>query len=1202
MEDEAMALRYKLSSFCGLFLIVLFVLGSRGALSLHAQAIGGTILGVVTDPSGGAVPNVEISIANTATGLVTKFTTTAEGFYSVPNLLPGPYQVTAKSAGFSTAVVNGITLTVGAQQSVNIALKVGETSQQVEVTSTALSVELASSTLSDVVSGSEVRDMPLNGRSWTDLAQLQPGVNAVHTQAAASTSDRASRGWGTALSVSGARPTSNNYTLNGISLNDNMNTAPGSFLAGNLGVDSIGEFSVLTGNFSAQYGKSAGGMINAITKSGTNEFHGSAYEFLRNSAMDAKNFFDPAGPISPFRRNQFGASAGGPIQKDKTFVFGDYEGLRQSLSLSQVVNVPSAAARAGNLCSPPNCATTHTIMDPTLGLQDSVTCATPGNPSNCTYPLGGPVPPGNVTCNSSTNVCTAPPPFAINPNVAAFLPLWPLPNGQIICPFASCVSGAGDTGLYAFSGSQVTPENFATVRLDRKIGDKDNLFGTFLIDRQSQSQSDSLGDMTTSRSINRQTWTVEDSHTFSPSLINVVRVGYNRQSITSPSGATALNPIAADTTLGIASGQTIGRIVVGGLTAFQGGLTLWQSAHSTWNSFQESDDLFIIKGIHSLKFGFALERDQLNTAGPGGFAGGWSTFSNYPNFLDGSPSSLIANSGVGDLSTHPRQWVWGAYAQDDVRLTPHLTINAGLRYEYAANMTTHHSGTLANLECQACPFPIMQAPLTYNPPLQAIVNQYDPAPVYGPIINVPRLNFEPRVGFAWDPFGNGKTAVRGAFGVYDVLLTFYAQEATDWPGLQSSNSGTIPVESWPKGNFSATSSDINSKRAFWQEHAPKTNYVMQWNLSVQHQFTNTLSVLVGYVGDKSIHNAFHFDDFNVIFPNLSSGVPLWQCGTLATAPGPGFDPTRKCPLFPNAANLAGINGPKTSTNPGGLDLIAHHINCCIGREPGRIWNGYGYYEGLQVAVQKALGHGLSLQGSYTFSTNIDTSSGTTIGDPYVNSISSSLYYWDNKLRTGLSDTNIRHNLVVSFSYQVPTPPLGSEILKAITGGWQTGGILTVQSGQPMTALISGDAIGEGNSDPISYPNRLGGPGCQSLVNPGNVQNYIKVQCFAATTPVLYQGSYWLTGGNLGRNSIPGPGLGTLDLSLFKNNYIKRISESFNAQFRFEAFNVFNRPNFSPPTDNEYLFDQKGVPIPGAGAIDLTTTTSRQLQVALKIIW
>jgi hypothetical protein len=350
-------------------------------------------------------------------------------------------------------------------------------------------------------------------------------------------------------------------------------------------------------------------------------------------------------------------------------------------------------------------------------------------------------------------------------------------------------------------------------------------------------------------------------------------------------------------------------------------------------------------------------------------------------------------------------------------------------------------------------------------------------------------------------------------------------------------------------------------------------------------------VLVGYVGDRSVHNAFHHDDFNIAFPNLASGTPLWPCGTITIPAGQTFDPTADCSQFGFYQNFL-------DTAP----VFGDRINCCIGREPGRIWNSGGVYHGLQVGVNKTVGHGLSFQGSYTFSKNLDGSSGTTIGDPYVNSISSSLYYWDPKLRYGLSDTNITHNLVLSYTYILPTLSSAPLIVKQVAGGWQTGGIVTIQTGQPMTPLISGDAIGENNTDPISYPNRLTTPGCRSLINPGNVNNYIKLECFVPTTPVVFQGTNWLTGGNAGRNIIPGPGLGTVDFSLFKNNYIKKVSESFNAQFRFEAFNVLNRPNFSPPTDNEFLFDQTGAPIPDAGAINLTTTTSRQLQIALKIIW
>ena len=373
---------------------------------------------------------VEVTVINTATGVATTATTSPEGFYSVPNLLPGPYQVTAKNPGFSTAIVNGVTLTVGAQQAVNISLKVGETSQQVEVSASAVAIDLVSSSISAVVAGPTVRELPLNGRSWTDLAQLQPGLNNVTTQPPATSTDRASRGWGAILSISGGRGTSNNYRLNGISLNDSFNAAPGSFTTGNLGVDAIGEFSVLTGNFSAEYGKSSGGIINAITRSGTNQLHGTLFEFMRNKVLDAKDFFvAPGKPNPPFIRNQFGAAAGGPIQKDKMFVFGNYEGLRESLSGAKTIKVPSATARQGLLCSGTAASNDH--------------CAT-------FTPI--PVPSGLTSLPG-----------------LPYVNLWPSPT-TLICPtgFAPCVPNSGNTGTTSVVLPGHTSENYLTFRVDRK--------------------------------------------------------------------------------------------------------------------------------------------------------------------------------------------------------------------------------------------------------------------------------------------------------------------------------------------------------------------------------------------------------------------------------------------------------------------------------------------------------------------------------------------------------------------------------------------------------------------------------------------------------------------------------------------------------------------------------------------------------------
>src|SRR6202140_3452414 len=315
---------------------------------VYSQVVGGTLSGTVTDTSGGAIANATLSIKNMATGVSTDVTTNSQGIYNAPNLLPGSYEATVSAGGFETKTLSNIVLAVGAQQVLNFTMQVGSVAEKVEISELAPDLQLASSTISNVVDSKTVVELPLNGRSWTDLAALQPGVTTIRAMVSATSTDRLGRGLGAELSVSGGRPQQNNYLMNGVSINDYSNQAPGSILGGNLGVDAVSEFNVLTTNQSTEYGRTSGGVISAITRSGTNQFHGSTYEFLRNSALDARNYFDLAS-IAPFRRNQFGASAGGPIRKDKTFIFGDYEGLRQSLGLSMVDNVPSVAARSGQL-------------------------------------------------------------------------------------------------------------------------------------------------------------------------------------------------------------------------------------------------------------------------------------------------------------------------------------------------------------------------------------------------------------------------------------------------------------------------------------------------------------------------------------------------------------------------------------------------------------------------------------------------------------------------------------------------------------------------------------------------------------------------------------------------------------------------------------------------------------------------------------
>src|SRR6202051_3143199 len=312
-----------------LFIVLFGYCSNFCSTSLFAQVVGATVSGTITDASGAAATGVTVAIKSLATQIATNSVTNADGFYIAPNLPAGEYQITVGAPGFATQVRSGIILTVGQQLLFNVTMKVGSATEMVSVTADVPAVDLVNSTIGGVTNATAIEEIPLNGRSWTDLANFEPGVHFVQDQPPISAPDRVKRGLGLQLTISGGRPQQNNYLLDGVNINDYANAGPGSVLGGNLGTDAVAEFSVLTTNYTAEYGRTSGGVITATTKAGTNDFHGSAYEFLRNAALDADTFIDNAqgNPKPPFRRNQFGASAGGPIKKDNTFIFGDYEGV-----------------------------------------------------------------------------------------------------------------------------------------------------------------------------------------------------------------------------------------------------------------------------------------------------------------------------------------------------------------------------------------------------------------------------------------------------------------------------------------------------------------------------------------------------------------------------------------------------------------------------------------------------------------------------------------------------------------------------------------------------------------------------------------------------------------------------------------------------------------------------------------------------------
>jgi hypothetical protein len=1081
VENDSVRIRRAL-----LIVAAALVLGTLISLPADAQVVGATLSGTISDTSGAVLPGAQVSIKNVSTGVQSSSATNSSGLYRAPNLLAGAYELTFSAPGFKTEVRSGIILTVGGEQILNVTLSVGTSTEKVNVTGEAPAVELNSSVISGLADSVTVRELPLNGRSWTDLATLQPGVTRVTSQASINDPNRAKRGLGADLSVSGGRNTWNNYLLDGVNINDYANAGPGSILGGNLGVDAIAEFSVMTSNYSAEYGRSSGGVISAITRSGTNRFHGDVYEFIRNNALDARNFFDTT--IAPLRRNQFGASTGGPIRKDKTFFFVDYEGIRQSLGLSTFDFVPSMAARSGNLCAPPDCSTTTSVV--------------------------------------------------VDPEAARFLKaFYPLPNGPLICPFNSCVPGTGDTGVYSFAGSQVTNENYVIARIDNRFSEKDSLSGTYMFDNAPSTQTDEFKNKDVINKTRRQLVTLEENHIFGPTLVNSARFGYSRILAGVPLGATAINPSAADTSFGFVPGDTAGVISVPGLTDFSGGLDAASPQSWAWNSWQGYDNVFLTKGIHSLKFGANVERIQDNTFGAP-LIGGQFVFNSLSDFLTNqAPQSFTSAVGNGLNPRGVRQTIFGTYIQDDIRWRPNLTINVGLRYEMASVITEVHN-QLSNLRTMTNTVPFTGSPYMLNPT---------------------KKNFEPRVGFAWDPFHNGKNAVRAGFGIFDVLPV-PVEMGVGVDGAPPFTAGvagsTFPPGVFPTGAYLSFGNMPNTQtgRFYSMQFDPPRNYVMHWNLALERQLTPNTTASVAYVGAHGVHSYYQTDDGNFVMPTLTSQGWTWPL-----------------PI-----------GSGTKINP------------TLGRIFRADFSGSSVYDALEVQITKRMSHGFQVQGSYTWSKSIDDSDGTGVSDQYTSSLP--LTFWpDPRTHRGLSDTNTPQHLSISYTWDVPTPSSFKGPATWVLRGWQIGGIYTASSGQPTSVVIHGDPLGLNSIKPFDFPNVLSGPGCNSLVNPGNPNNYIRLQCFVFPNPVNVLG-------NAGRNIIPGPNLLSWDFSLFKNNPIGRISDTFTVQFRAEFFNILNRANFQPPSDNNTLFDQSGNRVPSAGAIDATTTTSRQIQFALKVIW
>jgi hypothetical protein len=1051
----------------------------------HTQAVYGTFLGTVQDQQGALIPNAPVSAKNLETGVLRATTTDHNGSYRIADLLPGSYHVTVSARGFNTEVRNDVNLTVGAETKLDFVLRVGTAGEEVTVSGEPPQLNTTNASMGGVIEDREVRQLPLNGRDWLQLAELQAGVigGIAQPSAANYSNSRAARGNGTALDISGNRPTGNVFLIDGLVVNDYANASPGSGLNVNLGVDAVREFRVVTNEATAEYGRSTGGVVTAVFKSGTNQFHGSVYEFLRNSAFDARNYFDAQKP--QFQRNQFGGSAGGPIVRDRTFIFGDYEELHENKGIPHQSDTLSPDARNGLVCK-------------------SV---------------------GSNPCGTKVAV-------PIAASIRPYLAFFPLSNGPI----------NGDSAKYIFAGKRIGVERYGMVKVDHNFSPKTMLAGSYQIDDTDESQPDPYNQKRTGSPSRHQNGVITLQHVFSPNFENTVVGGVSRTHATDSLDVSAIDPIAANKSLGFFPNSPAGTLVVGGLTGTQGGLGASGSDILNYTSFQGGDDASWLKGHSTFKFGGHIERIRYNKDSLVGAPLGEFDFDSVAQFLQGIPSQFTADvPGTSDVRGL-RQFYQGVYFEDSVALRRNLRMDAGMRYEHVSPITEQF-GRVAVLPTLASPTPRTG----------------------GAYFSTNTKNFAPRLAFAWSPGGDGKTSIRTGFGMFDLLPFPYLMEnrTNSAPFFEEGTVTTPPPSAFPTGGL-ALLTPTTFRGSYVQSH-PHRAYSMQWNLSVQRQLAADMVLTLGYVGSRANHLPRSIEDADQVPPNL---VKVSADGHL---------------LFPTNPALK-KGGPIPRINPN------------FGRIATTVWDDFSTYHSLVADFDKRFGHGFLFKAAYTWSKSIDEGS-NTFSDNETTNTSGVTYAFFPQLQRAVSDFDVAHRLVLTYSWAVPTPGSFHGATKALLAGWQLGGIFSAQTGPPFTVTLKNDQARTGDSRVGSSsggqrPNYNPAPGCSpNAVNPGNPLTYVKLQCFSF--PPLGEL------GNLGRNTLRGPGLQNFDASLFKNWPLWR--EQTSLQFRVEAFNVLNHANFQEPKTK--IFDGSGNLILVSAQIPSPTATpERQIQFALKLTW
>jgi outer membrane receptor protein involved in Fe transport len=1119
-------------------LILVLLAGLLVTASLSAQTFRGTILGTVTDPSGAVLPGAKVTVKNTGTGLERTTETSADGSYSLPELPIGTYSVTVTQTGFQTFVANGVTVDVAGERRVDAAMKTGEVSTKVEVSADQLPmVETTTNTLGGVLTAQTVENMPVNGRDYTKLIYMNPGVAGSPDQISDSPGSFGE------FSMNGARGRSNNYLLDGTDMNDGYRNDPAINEAGVFGtpstilpIDAVAEVNVIS-NFQPEYGRSAGAIVNIVTKSGTNALHGAAADYFRNSALDARNYFNPSSlPKAPFHNNQYGASLGGPIIKDKTFFFFDYEGQQEPVGVVTLANVPTGTAADGSL-----------------------------QPSDSTDPSG------------------------VIPALIGLHP-WPAPNLTKGTPDVS----AGTASVVSPSFNRLTS---LIAKIDHNFNANNNLTGRYFFGDSVQSfplaltaSGGQLPGFNTYTPTRVQLVSLSYVRTIGSNKVNELRYGWNRfaegffpaDRNFRPSSigiCAATSTVLCNGTSPFDSGLPI--MLVGGVA--QLGATSSLPRHRVDSNDQALDNFSWKMNKHDFKVGVDFHRTSVQQyfdkyfRGRLSFSGGGisTNSTGIQDFLAGQIDGGFQY--FGNSTRHTYENNFGFYAQDSYRVTPKFTLNYGLRWDYFGVVREKNNllSNVTNLDLAGSTFTLTQ------------VGQPGLSNLYNP----DKKDFAPRVSAAWDVTGKGKTVIRAGFGMFfdafsqDMALGHLPYSPFFDPGPAYNNIGPDPIlyaglssNTFTAGSplYSAPSSPGNCFECdvFAFDRNIKTPYMENYNLNFQQQLSSKAVIQIGYVGSQG-HRLWRF--FDISQPSVAqinasdlavAAASNWSFTDSQGNPHSGSCMTAGVPTGGPGCITGGYSVPRNyigSNFPYGAFYILKENS-----------TGKSNYNAIQASLRVTNWHGITSIANYVWSKSLDNSSDGEDFEPNAAQPNDS---FNPQLEYASSNFNIPQRFTWNLAYELPKMGGSWQRLK---NGWGVNSILTMQDGQPFQFNYNFESDFSGSGNGFDRPDVVG----PVVYHPHDPLNFVDLSSFAvpcqlttiAQTP---DPNGTLTGtaqdcvpgtrhfGNMGRNSLRGPSFKEWNFAIYKTT---SLTERLTMQLRADFFNIINHPNFANPFLPAFIAD------------------------------